>query len=616
MDIEPKPNDIQFLIGPYQVLKSIGRGGLGEVYLVYDPVNHRKVALKRMVRMPGDDSLRTQFLSEAHMLAQLDHLNIVSFYDLTEEKDQIYFTMFYVEGETLEVRMKKARQREIDRKPPIMEESVPLFVAQFLKICKVMDYACSKGMIHRDLKPSNIMVDLQGEVHLLDWGLAMPYVERETAPSEKAKTVSGTTIYLAPEMILGDPSSLQTEMYALGLILYEMLTLRYPFHRETLDDYFHNKEKETLLDPIKVSPQRNIPPEISRMALKCLSDSPKDRYSTFGEMISELEHCLLTLSKPIEISASQETLVNQINRYEPTDRKMHYSLILTAILQITDEKYANDINNWIQKIRLKPLYFVEETQSLQPARIRHLSIAVQLAFLLALPKTIGAILVSAIKMAATPMPILEQSLMALIELGCGQIAREGIHDISKQFLDVQAIAHLGWIKEAIEVRHQKEIQISFLDEMPKQLSISQMRPLLHIFNEALNRQETAVVVKAIEILSKKCDLSNEQHQTFVCYLLWAALLKKNWDVAKELIEDYSIANIPSEHFKFLKDCWLHVTQASYSPQLPLITNEDFLWEKRQKYRYYILYYSCTEDESKEIHYRELERKTWLNSIDN
>lgn len=201
-------NDQLFDIGPYKVLKSIGKGGMGEVFLAFDPVCQRHVAIKLMLADKEiDEKKRQRFLNEAIVTGQLTHPGIIPIYSVVNEKELIYFVMPYIEGKMLKEIFRDAQKSELDQQPLDSINLVPSYIYMFLQICSAVSYAHSKGIIHRDLKSSNILVGTHAEIRILDWGLAEAIQEiEEKGHGEEGKgQISGTVIYMAPELVLGSP---------------------------------------------------------------------------------------------------------------------------------------------------------------------------------------------------------------------------------------------------------------------------------------------------------------------------------------------------------------------------------------------------------------------------
>ena len=265
---------------------------MGEVFLAYDNACQRQVALKRI----RDDlqkykSIQRRFLREAHIAAKLTHPSIVPIFSIYEESDAVYYTMPYVEGETLKqiLKVSKATDQKV---------AISSLMRIFLDICQGVAYCHSKRILHRDLKPENIMVGKFGEVLILDWGLA-EYIdqpenesENEDIPSSPHLTrpgkVVGTLAFLAPERA-NEAASEQTDLYALGVILYQILTLKLPFKRIDLETFQKMWSYEELTDPIEAAPYRDIPHALNQIVKKCLQPMKELRYKKVIDLIADLE---------------------------------------------------------------------------------------------------------------------------------------------------------------------------------------------------------------------------------------------------------------------------------------------------------------------------------------
>jgi len=290
-------------IGPYKIVLSLGKGGMGEVFLAKDSSCHRLVAVKQIRQdLLQYKVMQDRFLREAFIAAQLTHPSIISIFSIHQEKDSIYYTMPYIEGETLRqiLRLTREQEKRGEELHPI-GGSIPTLMRIFLNICQAIAYCHSKGILHRDLKPENIIVGKFGEVLLLDWGLA-DFIEHPTELEEiedilpavasdltRPGKIVGTLSYMAPERALSEPSSRSTDIYALGVILYQLLTLRLPFHRDTIAQFRKHMKHEELIDPIAAAPYRDIPHELQDIAKRCLAFSPQDRYKSVNEIIDDLE---------------------------------------------------------------------------------------------------------------------------------------------------------------------------------------------------------------------------------------------------------------------------------------------------------------------------------------
>ncbi|MCY3975126.1 MAG: protein kinase [Simkaniaceae bacterium] len=301
-------------IGRYDVIRKIGKGGMGEIYLVRDPVCGRDVALKKilpkLIRYPV---IKERFLNEAKIAARLSHPSIIPIHSLQDDDETIYYTMPHIEGETLQEIIKKTRALEKEGgKPHPIGSSIPALIRLFFNVCQAMHYAHTRGVLHRDLKPENMIVGRFGEVIILDWGIAA--TPTSTADREEDVTVSdpgppesgaggsvpsseltrpgkvvGTVGYMAPERALGADADVKTDIYALGVILYRLLTLKFPFVRPSLREFRKKMKFERWMDPEEAAPHRDIPAQLSEIARKCLTPSPEDRYDSVKEIVTRLE---------------------------------------------------------------------------------------------------------------------------------------------------------------------------------------------------------------------------------------------------------------------------------------------------------------------------------------
>ncbi len=302
----PKSEEVQFNIGPYQVLSSIGKGGMGEVFLAYDTLCGRRIALKRIRPDLLDfKQINYRFLKEAHITCQLTHPSIIPIYAIHKEGKEVYYTMPFVQGETLKEILKKTKaQVRKGEKLDYIGSSIPALMRIFVSISQAVAYAHSKDVLHRDLKPENIIVGPYGEVLILDWGLAKLVRQPEENALEEPKghsslsgltlvgKIVGTVSYMAPERAQGLSATFQTDIYSLGVILYQLLTLRLPFRRKSLQEFRKSAGKEPVRDPADVAPYRDVPRILARMAVKCLSTDPSQRYASVDALLFDLQSYL------------------------------------------------------------------------------------------------------------------------------------------------------------------------------------------------------------------------------------------------------------------------------------------------------------------------------------
>lgn len=298
-------------IGNYSIIKSLGKGGMGEVFLAYDPICQREIALKKIRSdLAGHKIIRSRFLREALITSKLAHPAIVPIYSIHQLKSSLYYIMPFLEGKTLKQMIQEAQAKDKDSESSETssygEGSIPSFLRIFIKISQAVAYAHSKGYLHRDLKPENMIVGKYGQVFILDWGLVQSIngksidVDHEISTdhdkSDNSLTrpgkIVGTLAYMAPERALGSSSSIQTDIYSLGVMLYQLLTLKLPFRRKNLSEFLKNIKKEELLNPAVVAPERDIPSELSHIVSKALSYNPESRYTTVDDLINDLENHL------------------------------------------------------------------------------------------------------------------------------------------------------------------------------------------------------------------------------------------------------------------------------------------------------------------------------------
>lgn len=291
-------------IDHYQLVNLLGQGGMGEIFLAFDTRCHRHVALKRirqdMLKYPA---MKKRFLKEAHLAARLAHPSIIPIYSIEQSHGLIYYTMPYIEGETLKQILRGAREEEkLGKIVHPIGKSIPALSRIFLSVCQAVSFAHSKGILHRDLKPENIMIGKFGEVQILDWGLAEPIdslkggeeelmeeIPEFSADLTRPGKVVGTLAFLPPERAFGKRADLHTDLYALGVLLYQILTLKLPFHRPNLVSFRKLAKYEQLDEPTLVSPYRDIPHQLVTIVKKALDSEPEKRYQSALEMISDLE---------------------------------------------------------------------------------------------------------------------------------------------------------------------------------------------------------------------------------------------------------------------------------------------------------------------------------------
>ncbi|MEM7345361.1 MAG: protein kinase, partial [Chloroflexota bacterium] len=268
-------------VGKYRIVARLGRGGMAEVYKAYQPGLNRYVAIKVMhSHMTDDEDFVGRFEREALATGKLRHPNIVQALDFDRESDRYFMVMEYIDGPTLKG---ETRSRRTSNQDFSLKEIARIFTP----LCSAIDYAHSQGMVHRDLKPANVMINEQGQIVLTDFGIA-----RLAGATQYTATgaLSGTPAYMSPEQGQGERGDERSDIYALGVMLYELVTGSVPYDADTPFAVIMKHINEPLPMPSKVNPE--LPEAIERIVLKAMSKDPDDRYQTAGEMAAALREAV------------------------------------------------------------------------------------------------------------------------------------------------------------------------------------------------------------------------------------------------------------------------------------------------------------------------------------
>ena len=279
----------------YELVEEVGRGGMATVCRAIDTNNGNEVAVKVLSpTISGDDRFVKRFKREGSLLTGLDHPNIVPVIDYGESKGMVYMVLPFVEGETLQSRMenkKVRRSRERER--------------WILQLTDALQFAHGNGIIHRDVKPANVLIDKSGNALLTDFGLAR---EVEGSNTLTGSMLLGTPAYMAPEQGRGDDVDARSDQYALGVIIYQLVTGRLPFEADSPMGTVLQHIQAPVPRPSRFV--RNISPALERVILKCLAKDPEYRYPSVGafyqayraarEGASVSELALDTLAIPVD----------------------------------------------------------------------------------------------------------------------------------------------------------------------------------------------------------------------------------------------------------------------------------------------------------------------------
>jgi serine/threonine protein kinase/Tfp pilus assembly protein PilF/ribosomal protein L40E len=258
----------------YEVVEELGRGGMAKVYRVIDKKVEEEVALKLMnPEIAADEETVHRFRNELKFARKIAHRNVCKMYDLSEEKGNLYITMEYVPGEDLKSLIKRIGQFTAGKAVSVSRQ-----------VCEGLAEAHRLGVMHRDLKPQNIMIDREGNARIMDFGIARSL--KAEGITDKG-VIIGTPEYMSLEQVEGKEVDQRSDIYALGVILYEMVTGRVPFEGHTPLSVALRQKTEMPRDPRERNPQ--VPLDLSRVILKCLEKDKNKRYQKAEELLSELK---------------------------------------------------------------------------------------------------------------------------------------------------------------------------------------------------------------------------------------------------------------------------------------------------------------------------------------
>ena len=256
------------LVGNYKIEEKLGEGGMGAVYKGVDTMLDREVAIKALrPELASQDSVVERFRTEAVTLAKLNHPNIATLYSMFRQGEELYMVLEFVRGETLDSILQK-------RGALPAEEAIPVF-------CQVLDgidHAHDLGIVHRDIKPANMMLTEKGTLKVLDFGIARLL---GSARMTRAGNIIGTLEYMAPEQVRGEETDGRSDLYALGMMLYEVLTGKLPFDTDNEFELMKSQTEMTPTPPREINPA--IPEDVEAAIMKAIQKNPDDRFQTGGE---------------------------------------------------------------------------------------------------------------------------------------------------------------------------------------------------------------------------------------------------------------------------------------------------------------------------------------------
>ena len=338
--------------GRYQIIEELGQGGMGHVYKVLDKETKEKIALKLMKpEIAADKNIIERFRNELTTARKVVQKNVCRMYDLGKEKGNYYITMEYIAGQDLKGLIRQTGQLTIGKAVAIAKQ-----------ICEGLAEAHHIGVVHRDLKPGNIMIDAEGNVRIMDFGIARVLKEKGITG---AGVMIGTPEYMSPEQVEGKEIDQRTDIYSLGVILYEMITGVLPFDGETPLSIAHKHKYEAVQEPKDINTR--ISDDLNSVILKCLEKDKEKRYQNADDVFSDLSRIdkglpTSEITAPVKKSLTRKEITVTIGLKRllvPALTVLALAIIVTAVLLFLPKK--TDVAVPSDRISLAVMYFRNNT---------------------------------------------------------------------------------------------------------------------------------------------------------------------------------------------------------------------------------------------------------------
>lgn len=290
----------------YQIMEKLGGGGMAIVYKGKDTYLNRLVTIKVLrPEFTSDEDFIRRFRREAQAVASLSHPNIVNIHDVGQEDGVHYLVMEYVPGDNLKAIIKK--------RGPLAPEDAVRFAVQ---VCEALEHAHQNNIVHRDVKPHNILVTEEGRAKLTDFGIAL---EATAATITRTDTIMGSVHYLSPEQVRGETATPRSDIYAVGMLLYEMLTGQHPYSGDTPIAVALKHVQETPRPVNEVNP--GVPGELAAVVMRAIEKDPQSRYQSAGELARHLEMAIDDTSQATMVLPAGEIARRATARPEREERK-------------------------------------------------------------------------------------------------------------------------------------------------------------------------------------------------------------------------------------------------------------------------------------------------------